>query len=507
MEQSNEQNYLKKIQGKFREHRKSVEYEKRDKESDKVKRRSDGKVIEYSTVTGRSDTGRSGLDGALDTWSKFLANIEANKKEVPLGVYKKTTLKASDLVGKPPSAEEKERNELRTKKLRDIMNKEYLKLPVLKDFPRLASRITITYSDGTPIYTPVDDPSGPSLHVVNVLTCIVGRLQGPEMAAAIKSRAQEEQKLEIGVCLQNYLSLLGGEGSKTVSLIKAFNQDAVAPAVIELKTVLGLPNLTKDVANTWVYEIVLPADESDREYRHKLRQHQKQLRKSKEPGAPELNKPVSPSSNSSVLTTSTNATHSTTSTCTLPSLPSSSIQPEPCNDSPIGTPTESLKEELEENQLIVKVMKREECIRGCFQYKWQLRLIFQENVVELVGSKLQVLDLAFNKRTPEGKKEEVIHLLQKYFVPNLEPRIDEMDIGFSPPSMIKRRSLSELRQFSGSSLSSKNSSSSLSEASESGSVTHRGSRVSATPTLFRRGIRSANFSAFVTPLRRNPKRI
>jgi len=55
--------------------------------------------------------------------------------------------------------------------------------------------------------------------------------------------------------------IFGGNDSKVVRLIKSCNQAIIAPVIIQLKTHLGVENMTKDVAKSWTTKIFVERDE------------------------------------------------------------------------------------------------------------------------------------------------------------------------------------------------------------------------------------------------------
>ena len=60
--------------------------------------------------------------------------------------------------------------------------------------------------------------------------------------------------------VDNFIQSIGGDESPLVMVLKAVNQVAISPAVIELKMVLGMGNMTKDVRNSWIYTIHVNED-------------------------------------------------------------------------------------------------------------------------------------------------------------------------------------------------------------------------------------------------------
>jgi PH domain len=60
--------------------------------------------------------------------------------------------------------------------------------------------------------------------------------------------------------LRAFLARLGGDESDVVRILKVCNQASTAAGVIELKVVLGFANTTKDMANTWHFDIVVTDD-------------------------------------------------------------------------------------------------------------------------------------------------------------------------------------------------------------------------------------------------------
>eukprot|EP01117_Protostelium_nocturnum_P008031 TRINITY_DN2859_c1_g1_i1.p1 TRINITY_DN2859_c1_g1~~TRINITY_DN2859_c1_g1_i1.p1 ORF type:complete len:673 (+),score=237.55 TRINITY_DN2859_c1_g1_i1:157-2175(+) len=76
----------------------------------------------------------------------------------------------------------------------------------------------------------------------------------------MQTRSAGEDTVNVGLNLKKYLSDVLGEDSKVVWLLKICNSATISPAIIELKFTLGNKFMTKDVPNTWKFQILFSGD-------------------------------------------------------------------------------------------------------------------------------------------------------------------------------------------------------------------------------------------------------
>lgn len=144
-------------------------------------------------------------------------------------------------------------------KVKGMLQKSFQGLPMATDLPRLAN-IKIVH-DGTEI--PGPDTASSTLDKLNwIFSTLTRILEGPEAAEATSEKfraAFAEDASASGTISKNQVTTLltsiGGDDSPVVKVLKPVNQVAISPAIIELKTLLGLDNMTKDVRNSWFFVI------------------------------------------------------------------------------------------------------------------------------------------------------------------------------------------------------------------------------------------------------------
>jgi len=141
-------------------------------------------------------------------------------------------------------------------KTRDILKKNYKDLPVAKDLPRLAKRISIHGEKGAKVLlTPSEQPVGPYLKsIFETLYQAFGETSLLEKLEEGWTTCFDEKK-ELEKVMERFLAQYVGEESKSLQILKACNQGVISGAVIELKFALGITHTTKDVPNSWFFTI------------------------------------------------------------------------------------------------------------------------------------------------------------------------------------------------------------------------------------------------------------
>eukprot|EP01102_Stenamoeba_stenopodia_P016444 TRINITY_DN5752_c0_g2_i3.p1 TRINITY_DN5752_c0_g2~~TRINITY_DN5752_c0_g2_i3.p1 ORF type:complete len:690 (-),score=105.74 TRINITY_DN5752_c0_g2_i3:957-3026(-) len=142
-------------------------------------------------------------------------------------------------------------------KTRDILKKNYKDLPVAKDLPRLAKRISIYGDKGAKLLLSPSDqiPVGPYLKsIFETLYQAFGETSLLEKLEEGWATCYDDKK-ELEKVMERFLAQYVGEESKSLQILKACNQGVISGAVIELKFALGITHTTKDVPNSWFFTI------------------------------------------------------------------------------------------------------------------------------------------------------------------------------------------------------------------------------------------------------------
>lgn len=81
------------------------------------------------------------------------------------------------------------------------------------------------------------------------------KVQQKHLIALAKDHS--EDTVAVSNNMKKYYTEILGDDHRTVKLLKAINSATVSPAIIELKFALGVNYMTKDVPNTWKWDIFL----------------------------------------------------------------------------------------------------------------------------------------------------------------------------------------------------------------------------------------------------------
>lgn len=145
-------------------------------------------------------------------------------------------------------------------KVLNILKKPITELPVSTDLPRL-SNVWIFDKDGKVYKSNKCETIKEKLdYIVTILICILeGEEKSKEAHQHYLNTISKEQLLTKSL-MNEYLNLLGGDSSPSLRLLKCINQSAISAGTIELKMKLGLENMTKDVKDSWYFNIDLRDD-------------------------------------------------------------------------------------------------------------------------------------------------------------------------------------------------------------------------------------------------------
>jgi hypothetical protein len=143
-------------------------------------------------------------------------------------------------------------------KTKAILSKKFTELPVAKDLPRLAKKISIENGDRSVLLSPSESVKVPD-YLYNIFKTMFHALEEKENEENLESgwKMCYDEKRELEKILDRYLTQYVSEGSKALQVLKACNQGVISTAVIELKTALGVQHPTKDVSNQWQFKITL----------------------------------------------------------------------------------------------------------------------------------------------------------------------------------------------------------------------------------------------------------
>eukprot|EP01122_Echinamoeba_exundans_P010031 TRINITY_DN3643_c0_g1_i1.p1 TRINITY_DN3643_c0_g1~~TRINITY_DN3643_c0_g1_i1.p1 ORF type:complete len:473 (+),score=83.22 TRINITY_DN3643_c0_g1_i1:54-1472(+) len=144
-------------------------------------------------------------------------------------------------------------------KVKGMLQKSFQALPMATDLPRLAN-IKIVHN-GSEI--PAPDANATTLDKMEwIFSSLTKILEGAEAAQTVSEKfkaAFTEDVSASGTISKNqvttFLTSIGGDDSAVIKALKPVNQVTISPAIIELKTLLGLDNMTKDVRNSWYFVI------------------------------------------------------------------------------------------------------------------------------------------------------------------------------------------------------------------------------------------------------------
>lgn len=154
-------------------------------------------------------------------------------------------------------------------KMAEIMAKSYQLLPMGTDLPRLTN--IHLYANGKRLPgVEVPEGAGDTMKIIYKLQHTIGTLcrlcHGEKYMADVLSKMKEiffgslsnEEEAPALITkdhINALLEYLGGDSSPVVAILKPINQVAISPATVELKLGIGMQNMTKDVRNSWYFEI------------------------------------------------------------------------------------------------------------------------------------------------------------------------------------------------------------------------------------------------------------
>lgn len=146
-------------------------------------------------------------------------------------------------------------------KVVDLLQRPFALLPMSSDLPRLTN-IRVVDEHGRSGY---DQPqsSAPTLvklrYTFVALTALLLDEKAVDMVRETFDSHFTEGMDVSKLSMESFLIKIGGDRSPVVQVLKAVNQSAISPAIIHLKLKLGLQNMTKDVRDSWFYEIIVSA--------------------------------------------------------------------------------------------------------------------------------------------------------------------------------------------------------------------------------------------------------
>ncbi len=161
-----------------------------------------------------------------------------------------------------------------------LLNKDFKELKVAGDLPRFVSCLFIDKQQ-KPSEEDGEDEEGEEEECKQGRKCVRlydGRTEGGNVCKVLTLLAQEldpqvnrtafetkfyglfpSGKIELAHQFEQLLSqeFQGGNNNKVIKLLKTFTQALVSPVIIELKTLLGQQNFTKDVKESWMTTVTL----------------------------------------------------------------------------------------------------------------------------------------------------------------------------------------------------------------------------------------------------------
>eukprot|EP01120_Amphizonella_sp_Union-15-10_P007137 TRINITY_DN2376_c0_g1_i2.p1 TRINITY_DN2376_c0_g1~~TRINITY_DN2376_c0_g1_i2.p1 ORF type:complete len:536 (-),score=111.72 TRINITY_DN2376_c0_g1_i2:324-1931(-) len=247
-------------------------------------------------------------------------------------------------------------------KILDILHKDFTSLPVCIDLPRLINFMKV-YKNGI-LVSGTEEQKGPNWPITKKLFQLVVTLaeeiNGTEVKKKVSDRFFDYVELHnphsLSRTLEKFFSEILGSESYVLSILKSCNQSAIAPAIVELKMALGMEHMTKDVKNSWRFQISINS------------------------GIQELN------SESREL--------------------SSDMQG-------LKAKNGVLCKEIE-----VRTFKQEIHVQNLFQFEWTLRFIFDCESGDYSRIDLEIIDLMFHEDVHKGDKgntkSQVIDIIRSY---------------------------------------------------------------------------------------------
>lgn len=146
-------------------------------------------------------------------------------------------------------------------KVVDLLQRPFAALPMSSDLPRLTN-IRVVDEHGRSDYEQPQS-SAPTLvklrYTFVALTALLLDKKAVDMVRETFDLHFTEGMDVSKLSMESFLVKIGGDRSPVVQVLKAVNQSAISPAIIHLKLKLGLQNMTKDVRDSWFYEIIVSA--------------------------------------------------------------------------------------------------------------------------------------------------------------------------------------------------------------------------------------------------------
>jgi hypothetical protein len=146
-------------------------------------------------------------------------------------------------------------------KVVDLLQRPFAQLPMSSDLPRLTN-IRVVDEKGRSEY---EQPAAaaPTLAKLRYTFVALTALLLDDKAVEMTKKTFDEhfaEGLDVSkLSMESFLVKIGGDASPVVQVLKAVNQSAISPAIIHLKLKLGLVNMTKDVRDSWFYEVIVSA--------------------------------------------------------------------------------------------------------------------------------------------------------------------------------------------------------------------------------------------------------
>lgn len=163
-------------------------------------------------------------------------------------------------------------------KIQNIISRSFVSLPVSNDLPRLAKYIKVY--DGDILLFPSKTENyentvdylhglfmagshlacpGQQSEIESIFDQFFTRKKASDDTANIPKDPSSASAI-LSLSMKRFFESLG-ENHQLVKLFKPCNSATIAPAIIELKFALGAQNMTKDVADSWKFELIFNESE------------------------------------------------------------------------------------------------------------------------------------------------------------------------------------------------------------------------------------------------------
>lgn len=146
-------------------------------------------------------------------------------------------------------------------KVVDLLQRPFAALPMSSDLPRLTNIRVVDEHGRSDFEQP--QSSAPTLvklrYTFMALTALLLDKKAVDMVRETFDLHFTEGMDVSKLSMESFLVKIGGDRSPVVQVLKAVNQSAISPAIIHLKLKLGIQNMTKDVRDSWFYEIIVSA--------------------------------------------------------------------------------------------------------------------------------------------------------------------------------------------------------------------------------------------------------